>query len=365
MTKRIKIDDLISPLAMEAFIDKYTEDEKYTGDVKSILDKFGRKLISAYENRLRIQSRNIAEEVDEWIDSSPGVFYSSQVEKFLHLSSLVEKKNVSQILTRRCKEGKIERSGTRRGCWKTIDKEIELIEWWKAPLEDIKLKWVFGLEDLVEIYPGNIIVVAGLYNAGKSAMVFDFIKRNVDKFEIDVFNSEAGGSELRKRITKMDIPNRNKKKWLPPTEGGNLNIWERAGSFEDVIKPNGINVIDFLEEHEEFYKMGAYIKRIHDKLDGGVALVMIQKDVGREFGRGGIGTLEKPRLYLALDHGIIKIVKAKNWKGNDNPNGLITHFKLRNGWEFSDAHWHEPNPEMCQECEKVERKRKRNSNKWR
>jgi hypothetical protein len=365
LKKIYRAKDLLTPVKLsQEFLKIYHEinENNPQGAEKKLIQSYD-KLLTLHYKKLHEEERNLSQEVREWVYSSSGKFHSSTIDHFLQLSTLNEKKNLSTILSRLCVEGVIEREGKEHGCFRRVEKEIELIRWWKSPLEEVKLRWVFGLEDLVEIYPGNIIVVAGLYNAGKSAMVFDFIKRNVDRFQIDVFNSEAGGSELRKRITKMNIANKDKKKWLPPEEGGNLSIWERSSDFDDVIKPKGINVIDFLEEHEEFYKMGAYIKRIHDKLAGGIALIMIQKDVNREFGRGGIGTLEKPRLYLALDHGIMKIVKAKNWKGEENPNGLITHFKLYDGWQFSDAHWHEYDPVLCPDCEKVEKKRKRNNNK--
>ncbi|MBW1768011.1 MAG: hypothetical protein JRJ65_13315, partial [Deltaproteobacteria bacterium] len=63
-------------------------------------------------------------------------------------------------------------------------------------------------------------------------------------------------------------------------------------------------------------------------------IIAVQKNVGLDVGLGGQRTLEKPRLALAMDSGILKVVKAKNWKTEKNPNGLKTNFKLVNGCKF-------------------------------
>jgi hypothetical protein len=103
-----------------------------------------------------------------------------------------------------------------------------------------------------------------------------------------------------------------------------------------VIKPDAINIIDFLEVHDEFWKVGGMLKEIYDKLNNGIAIVAIQKDKKKDYGRGATMGLEKPRLYLTLNPGQAKIEKAKNWADPlKNPNGLMLDFKLHQGCEFS------------------------------
>jgi hypothetical protein len=120
----------------------------------------------------------------------------------------------------------------------------------------------------------------------------------------------------------------------------NVKVWERSGNFADVVKPDAINVIDFLEIHKDFWEVGGMLKDIHDKLRKGTAVVALQKSKEKKVGRGGDMGLEKPRLYLAIDSGIITIVKCKNWQGERNPNGLSKRFRLVQGWKFvEDSQW--------------------------
>ena len=77
------------------------------------------------------------------------------------------------------------------------------------------------------------------------------------------------------------------------------------------------------------------LKGISDHLKNGFALIALQKNHGRDEGLGGARGLEKPRLYLAMDNGRLKIVKGKSWadRGN-NHNGQSIRFKLVDGCKF-------------------------------
>ena len=104
-------------------------------------------------------------------------------------------------------------------------------------------------------------------------------------------------------------------------------------------RPDEINIIDYLEvtgeEGSEFYKVGGFIKHIFDKLNKGIAIIGLQKNRGVDFGLGGMRGLEKPRLYMTMQPGLIKIIKAKNWVDSmTNPNGLQLNFKWFQGSRF-------------------------------
>lgn len=219
----------------------------------------------------------------------------------------------------------IERHPVKNGCFRLINKECETIDWLNASDDYIEVQWPFGIENYVRILPKNIVVIAGEPNAGKTAFLLNFIKLNMHKHRIHYFSSEMGSQELRSRLVKFDLPPH---KWI-------FTPKERSSNFADVIEPDGINVIDFLEVHDEFYKMGGYIKAIYDKLNKGIAVIAIQKNKGVEFGLGGMRGLEKARLYLTMEPNIIRIVKGKNWATEGiNPNGMELEFKLVQGCNF-------------------------------
>ena len=133
-----------------------------------------------------------------------------------------------------------------------------------ADAETVNLWLPFGLNEMVEIMPGNIIVVAGSPDAGKTALLLNIIRQNMRSHEIHYFNSEMGASELRKRLDKFDDI---------ALDQWNFKPWERADTFADVIKPGPgkINIIDFLELHDSFYEVGARLSEIHKKLKGALA----------------------------------------------------------------------------------------------
>jgi hypothetical protein len=168
---------------------------------------------------------------------------------------------------------------------------------------------------------------AGESNSGKTALALNFARLQQDRFDVHYFSSEMGKTELRERLLKFPYP----------LESWKVHFWERSSNFADVIRPDGINIIDFLEIHDEFYKVGLYIKDIFDKLKTGIAFILIQKNKNTDFGLGGMRSLEKARLYLAMEPGRLKIVKAKNWASQKNPNGLSISFKLVGGCDFHNS----------------------------
>lgn len=158
-----------------------------------------------------------------------------------------------------------------------------------------------------------------------TAFLFNIARYNMHKHKIVYFTSEMGAEEVKIRLSGFDC---NYEDW-------NFPIIDRSSNFADVIRPDCINIIDFLEITDNFYAIGGEIKKIFDKLGSGLAFIALQKKKGCELGRGAEFSMEKSRLYLSIDSGELKIVKAKNWaKPEYNPNGMKFKFKLVNGCKF-------------------------------
>lgn len=261
--------------------------------------------------------------------SSSGIITSSFVYQCHQLSSRRAKQAANNALNRFVKQGLLEKVPEKVSTFRIIENNMEEIDFLNASNEEYPIKLPFGIERYVKIMPGNIIVVAGEVNAGKTAFCLNVAKMNMAQCEVHYFSSEMGGGELRERLEKdpdgID-------KWK-------VKFWNRADHFHDVIKPDALNIIDYLEEPEEIYKVTARIMQLHKKLNRGVVILALQKPWGRDEAVGGRGTLEKPRLYVTLSHknkeNTAKIVKAKNRKINViNPNGMVLKFKLIDGISF-------------------------------
>lgn len=185
-----------------------------------------------------------------------------------------------------------------------------------------------GIDQLIKVYPGNLLVFAGEQNVGKTAFMLDIVKKNMDRYEIDYFSSEMGVDEMKARLSLFgpDV------KWR-------FKSFEANAEFADKIDRDRIAVIDFLEVVEDFYQVGRLMSDIHAKLGGrGLAVIALQKGRGKDFGRGGDLGMEKPRLYVTLERShdlqgaAARVVKAKSWMSHDrNPNGLIRPFNVIEG----------------------------------
>ncbi len=289
-------------------------------DRKWISDK-----IDSAKKRNSKRDLSITEAIEEWVSVTDGYFSVTDCFKALQNVTNSGQTTFRGTLHRLSKRGIIEKHGAKDGVYRRLDKEIEPLDWKNADTNPLDLRWPFGIERLVSMYPGNIAVIAGAPNAGKTSFILNFIKMNQTYHDVHLFTSEGGKEELRQRISKFDLP----------LDEWTFAAWERSGEFADVIKPDAINVIDYLEIHDDFFKVGGILKGISDRLKSGICLVALQKNSGRDEGLGGARGLEKPRLYLAMDSGRLKIVKGKSWADRENnPNGQQITFKLVDGCKF-------------------------------
>lgn len=300
----------------------YTHEEV----IESVYSAFELYKKGTHDGRLNLQ----AEVMDFVASVASGSVSLLDCYNSLQLSTKTDKAACRMAITRLCRMGIIEPCGNRSGVYRKVDKKVDLIDFLNAKGEMLDLKWPFGIEKLCGIMPKNIVVVTGSPDTGKTAFLLDFIRRNMMRYPTNYFSSEMGALELKSRLEKFP---------QLPLQGWNFKPMERSSNFADVIQPNEINVIDFLEIHQDFYMVGQWIKDIFDKLDKGIAVIAIQKNTGKgvDIARGGVGSLEKPRLYLSLSNNphVLKIVKAKNWV-NDmiNPNGLSIRYKIVGGCQF-------------------------------
>lgn len=263
-----------------------------------------------------------------WIETAPGSF---------HVSDLSKESDTQLWITERLEqfvdEGILDRHGQKRGWYIPRHTELERMDYTKADDTPVDIWLPFNLSDYVELYENSVVIISGAPNAGKTAVMLNIIKENEPKgWDIHYFNSEMSAGELKKRLLKFET--RTLDMW-------SFNAYYRNDRFADVIQPgkNSLNIIDFLEVHDEFYMVGRRIKEIHDRLEGGVAIIGLQKNPGSDTGLGGYRSLEVARLAIAIDKGTVKVSKAKNFARPDiNPNGFIKNFKIVNGCQIIDKH---------------------------
>lgn len=268
---------------------------------------------------------DLSNSIKEWILTAPGEFSIRDIDYDMGFKTVDEKQNRTRILEKFVAEKVISREGTRRGVYRPYRSELERMDFMNAADDFLPIWMPFKMHDLVGLLPGNIVIVAGEPNAGKTALMLNIIKANRHKFNVHYFNSEMGGGELKNRLSKFEDIGLGDWKF---------NAYSRDDNFADVIfqGPKNLNIVDFLEVHDNFYLVGEKIKQIHSALNGAIAIIALQRNSGSEFGLGGQRTMEKARLVMNVSPGKLKITKAKNFIRPDvNPNGMEIKFKLVQG----------------------------------
>lgn len=249
-----------------------------------------------YNSVTQSVTKALAERIEDWVKETTGWFSYAELDKELGIVNELDKTNRRVVIKRLKESGKVETHTKDNKLYRYINTNFRIIDFKvghaTAPLD---IKYPFGLEHYYNTYPGNIIVVGGSPDAGKTAFLLNIIRMNQDKFSIFYQSSEMGKDELQNRLGNFD--------------GVDLAQWnftaeERSSNFADVIRPDCVNIIDYMElSGDDFPFVAEYLRQIHDKLKGGIAIVAIQKDPNKDLPRGGIGALEKPRLVLLMDSG--------------------------------------------------------------
>jgi hypothetical protein len=316
---------------LERAIQTWGETQPDHENKKWVADK-----ISSALKRSETSARNIAEETREAISTTTGPFRTTELHKILDLRTKDDKNACTKEVQRMATAGMVVATGRINGEYRLLDRQLVKLDWEKAdPTKALDIAMPFNIApDLVNLYSKNITVIAGSPDAGKSAYMLNIVALNMHKWKVRYFTSEMSEQELHLRLSKFEgIP---KNKWK-------FDAYERGSDYGPVIDPNGLNIIDYLEVHENFHLVARWLDEIFQKLKHGVAFVALQKkrntkDQQYDVGRGAEFSLERPRLYLAMDNGCLKIVKAKNRTIDTvNPNGKEFRFKLVGGCKFIET----------------------------
>jgi hypothetical protein len=279
--------------------------------------------------------------VEKWIELVSGTFNVRDVWSELDIQSAENKQHLRVILNR-LEHGKIiVKTGS--GLYRKIDTNMAPIDWQSANLDTIvPIELPFDIHKYAKLYPKSIVMVAGEKSEGKTTFMYETIKLNMGHFVIDLFNSETGPEQMKERFAPLHIP-----------EPAPFNVYERYDNFGDVVHPEHLSVIDYLDTNSEVYLVGAEIDHIFRKLTTGVAIIGVQKPpsstvyvkgvkktIGRDLGYGGAFTAKRASIYVSLSSHKAKLVYAKTpvnkgfsangmqWTYDFDDNGYFTNVEV-------------------------------------
>jgi hypothetical protein len=219
-------------------------------------------------------------------------FTAGQIDKQFNYQSREAKNDRWHVLDKLVKANRLEKLGV--GKYRQPNCQLSEINWWEANVQDtVKVTWPLELEKYVKTYHKSINIVAGAPGAGKTAFLLDFILRNMNNpMGLAHFTNDMTSEEIKERFSNADVPIPT-----PPP----FKTFDRADNFGEVVVPDKINVIDYLDLNSELYLIGDEIEKIYQKLNGGIAVIGIQKKPYQELGIGGIYSEKRAKLYFSLD----------------------------------------------------------------
>jgi hypothetical protein len=299
------------------------------------------RIVASIMNSEESKEDNLKARIEEFIEDEPGFFTIAQLDAELGIKQ-DEKNYRKQILHRLCNEGKLER-GNQRGLYRIKNKNKKGMNFMRIKKAEISLPLPLDLSNYTRVAPKNIIIIAGATNAGKTTFVMNIIHsilncnavkitdltgqsatRNAKISENYIISDSMGGKPLsvllgeqitgtssavdllfmNSEMSEIELSQR-----FSEFPGGvesfdhpNFEVVERESNFEDIVNPDGVNIIDYLPVHDKFWLVADKIKKIHDRLNKGIAVICIQKRSDKPFARGGEFTLELCRLGIALDN---------------------------------------------------------------
>jgi len=295
------------------------------------------KIASAMKRALGKGGRNISQDVRDWLEhDARGSFSTQEMYNALGLHSIEDQRAARTELHRICEDGKIaKRNQFRNGFYEALAADIpQPMDWQRAECRPLDLKLPLLLNTVFEVYPKNLIVVASPPDMGKTVFLQNVIKANMNTWDVVYQNCEMSPEELHRRLRAHE----DVTEWR-------MTVYERSANFAALIKPDALNVIDYLEiPGDQFWKINIQLAEIHAKLRGGVAVIGLQKSYFSDMGRGAEFGMERPRLYLTMQQNVARIVKCKNRPiGAESAWGKILEYHITGGWNLVPevSEWHQ------------------------
>jgi hypothetical protein len=299
-----------------------------------------REKISGKESLAPFVLRDLKPLIENYVKTLTGETSIGSLMSWFDIKTLTERQEAMALLQDMAANRDIVWTGTKHGVFRPVDKTPHTMTFGIKRPPALALKLPLGLHEIVKLYPKNVILVAGEKDAGKTSFAMNTAYLNRDVIKVVYVNSEMGEEEAEARIT--NFPDQRLAEWQKVT-------WiEKSSKFEDVIDPNGLNIIDFLEIGSDAFVVADDIKRVFDRLNKGLLLIAMQKRSYKAFAVGGEATLEKSRLAVNLEHrpegAVCKITVAKNWTGKIlSPRGYECRYKISMGGKMEiDGEWYDP-----------------------
>lgn len=229
------------------------------------------------------------------------------------------------LITRRI----VKPSGRNDGIYRVLV-PVEPVRWWDSNIKEDPLDFKFprcyedgsefGIEDLVEVFAGDLILITGRSNYGKTVVALSIMGENLGLMPALLMGSEYTASDgkispkFKRRMRRM-----NWVEWMDEDKP-RFTLLPVGSDYEDYVIPGYLNVVDWISLPGEYYLIDRVMKAIKDRVGGGVGVLVLQKNKDAEFGEGGERTQRYADVELRIDafgenESLLTIGKVKAPKG--------------------------------------------------
>ena len=265
---------------------------------------------------------------------------------------------VRNIMFRLAEQRIVKPSGKRDGIYKVITQVVPVkVFGAKHKNEPFALRFPkdynTGMEleiaNHIVLRAGDLILIAGASNYGKTALAINFLAENIDQYSCVLMGNEYTGMDgkvtprLINRLEAMDWV-----EWVDEFGGDKFTLLPVQADFAEYVQKDKINIIDWIDiDTGEHYLIGGILKGIKKNVGDGIAIAVIQKSETSESGRGGQFTKDYADVELLIDpHGSLEsrltVGKVKEYNqrvtGRSWAYGILGGVKLINVREVAKCH---------------------------
>ena len=138
-----------------------------------------------------------------FLQNTDGRIHLREIRAAVDISLPENKSDLYVIMHRLVERGQARSLGG--GYYRFIKRDIKPASWWDGgESQKLDLTWPydietyesFGFEEHLNIYAGDVIVIAGVTNRGKTCFILNFLVNNMDKHECVLLSSEFNNIQI-------------------------------------------------------------------------------------------------------------------------------------------------------------------------
>ncbi len=259
--------------------------------------------------------------IEQWVALAGGTFNVKDIWSELNIIT-PEGKHHLRVILNRLEEKKLISKTRKDGIYRPVDGMAKEIEWENVDSQNVyPLLLPFSIHEYCKLYPKSIVIITADKNQGKTAFLYKLLELNAgvslpDKEgnrSIDLFNSETSPEQMKDRFGVLELP-----RPIP------FKVYERYDNFADVIHPEHLTLIDYLDMNSEVYLIGDEIDKVFRKLTTGCAVIALQKPApfttmvkgkkviqSRDLAYGGSFSAKRAMLYITMSQQKLKLLYVK------------------------------------------------------